>query len=132
MPSTPLFARCWPALAIVSLLLVAPSALAQRVSARDKAAAEVLNERMAAAEKRYRDALVLSANSDPKGTTEGDAALEDMEAVSYTHLDVYKRQRPHQTAVGKRSLTGVRRRKTAGQGQVSSGRLSACRQKYCP
>ena len=89
MPSTPLFARCWPVLAVVSLLMVAPSALAQRVSARDKAAAEVLNERMAAAEKRYRDALVLSANSDPKGTAEGDAALEDMEDV----LDACIKQR---------------------------------------
>ena len=69
--------------------MVAPSALAQRVSARDKAAAEVLNERMAAAEKRYRDALVLSANSDPKGTAEGDAALEDMEDV----LDACIKQR---------------------------------------
>ena len=36
---------------------------------------------MAAAEKRYREALVLSANSDPKATSEGDAALEDMEDV---------------------------------------------------
>ena len=89
MPSTPLFARCWPVLAVVSLLMVAPSAFAQRVSARDKAAAEVLNERMAAAEKRYRDALVLSANSDPKGTAEGDAALEDMEDV----LDACIKQR---------------------------------------
>ncbi len=36
---------------------------------------------MAAAEKRYRDALVLVNNSDPKGTAEGDAALEDMEDI---------------------------------------------------
>ena len=63
--------------------------MAQRVSARDKAASDVLNERMAAAEKRYRDALVLSANSDPKGTAEGDAALEDMEDV----LDACIKQR---------------------------------------
>ncbi len=31
--------------------------------------------------KRYRDALVLVNNSDPKGTAEGDAALEDMEDI---------------------------------------------------
>ena len=101
--------------------MVAPSALAQRVSARDKAAAEVLNERMAAAEKRYRDALVLSANSDPKGTAEGDAALEDMEdvldacikPVSYTHLDVYKRQARCVAAVlaGRHQTTDVLHRK---------------------
>ena len=73
--------RAWPVLAVLLLLFVAPSAQAQRVSTRDKQALEVLDNRMAAAEKRYRDALVLSANSDPKGTSEGDAALEDMEDV---------------------------------------------------
>lgn len=79
----------WPWLAILSLLLTAPPALAQRVSARDQAAIEVLDQRMAAAEKRYRDALVLTANSDPKGQTESDQALEDMEDV----LDACLQQR---------------------------------------
>ncbi|WP_411832205.1 transglycosylase SLT domain-containing protein [Pseudoxanthomonas mexicana] len=64
-----------------ALSLLAPSALAQRVSARDRAAVEALDARMAAAEKRYRDALVLIANADPKGQAESDQALEDMEDV---------------------------------------------------
>ena len=102
MPSPNAFFRTWPALAVLVLLLVAPSALAQRVSARDKAAIEALNARMAAAEKRYRDGLVLIANSDPKGAAESDAALEDMEDIMdaciqqrgcqvHTLLTAYKR-----------------------------------------
>ena len=102
MPSPQFLFRAWPLLVVLPLLSIAPSALAQRVSARDKEALEVLDQRMAAAEKRYRDALVLSANSDPKGTTEGDAALEDMEDVMdaclkqkgcqvHTMLTAYKR-----------------------------------------
>ncbi len=102
MPLIPLFARALPLLAVCLLMFIAPSALAQRVSARDREAVEVLDQRMAAAEKRYRDALVLSANSDPKGTTEGDAALEDMEDIMdacmkqrgcqvHTMLTAYKR-----------------------------------------
>ena len=73
--------RHWPVAVALSLLLVSPSSLAQRVSARDRAASEALEQRMAAAEKRYRDGLVLVANSDPRGATESDAALEDMEDV---------------------------------------------------
>ena len=100
MPSTfPLFRAC---LLLAALLSITPQALAQRVSARDREAIEALDQRMAAAEKRYRDALVLSANSDPKGTTEGDAALEDMEDIMdacikqrgcqvHTMLTAYKR-----------------------------------------
>lgn len=102
MPSPQFLFRAWPLLVMLPLFSVAPSALAQRVSARDKEALEVLDQRMAAAEKRYRDALVLSANSDPRGTTEGDAALEDMEDVMdacikqrgcqvHTMLTAYKR-----------------------------------------
>ncbi len=89
-------------LAALSLLLIAPPALAQRVSARDKAATDALSARMAAAEKRYNDALVLRANNDPGGAAEGDAALEDMEDVMtacirqrgcqvHTLLTAYKR-----------------------------------------
>ncbi len=66
--------------AAVALLVCSGSAFA-RVSARDQAAADAIAARMAAAEKRYQDALVLTANSDPKGITEADAALEDMEDV---------------------------------------------------
>jgi membrane-bound lytic murein transglycosylase D len=74
------FPNCWP-LAALLLLTLAPPALAQRVSAKDKAASELLVQRMAAAEQRYSDALVLVANGDAKGTTESNAALEDMEDV---------------------------------------------------
>ena len=91
-----------PLLAALSLLFIAPPALAQRVSARDRQAAEALSTRMAAAEKRYNEALVLSANNDPSGESEGDAALEDMEDVMdacikqrgcqvHTLLTAYKR-----------------------------------------
>lgn len=81
--------RAWPLLAALALLLASPQAAAQRVSARDKTAIDQLNARMAAAEKRYRDGLVLIANSDPKGAAESDAALEDMEDV----LDACIKQR---------------------------------------
>ena len=102
MPFPKSVLRVWSLLTVASLCCIAPSAMAQRVSARDKEAVEVLDQRMAAAEKRYRDALVLSANSDPKGTMEGDAALEDMEDVMdaclkqrgcqvHTMLTAYKR-----------------------------------------
>ena len=64
-----------------TLLLAVPAAHAQRVSARDKARIDTIEQRMAAAEKRYGDALLLVANADPKGSAEGDAALEDMEDV---------------------------------------------------
>jgi membrane-bound lytic murein transglycosylase D len=89
MPSRIFLSRAWPLLAALPLLFITPSVLAQRVSARDQQAVETLNQRMDAAEKRYRAALVLSANSDPKGSTEGDAALEDMEDV----LDACTKQR---------------------------------------
>ncbi|WP_372012926.1 transglycosylase SLT domain-containing protein [Pseudoxanthomonas sp. 10H] len=70
----------WP-LAAALLFCLVPSAHAQRVSAKDRAASDALVQRMATAEQRYRDALVLAANGDPKGTTESNAALEDMEDV---------------------------------------------------
>ncbi len=89
MPPRILLSRAWPLLVVLPLLFIAPSTLAQRVSARDQQAAEALSQRMEAAEKRYRAALVLSANNDPKGSAEGDAALEDMEDV----LDACTRQR---------------------------------------
>ena len=75
-----------PRLAALALAVtVAVGALASppaaAVSRRDQAAVEVLSTRMTAAEERYRGALVKIANNDPVGTTEGDAALEDMEDV---------------------------------------------------
>ncbi|KRG44653.1 murein transglycosylase [Stenotrophomonas panacihumi] len=71
--------RPWPLLAVVALLSVVPPAMA--LSKRDEARVEALQTRMAAAEKRYRDAQVLVGNADPKGQAESDAALEDMEDV---------------------------------------------------
>ena len=70
-----------PLAAALLFCCIVPPATAQRVSARDKAAAEALVQRMAAAEQRYRDALVLAGNGDPRGAGEGNAALEDMEDV---------------------------------------------------
>ena len=75
------FPKFRPLAAVLLLCCFVPPAMAQRVSARDKAASEVLVQRMGAAEQRYRDALVLAANGDPKGTSESNAALEDMEDV---------------------------------------------------
>jgi membrane-bound lytic murein transglycosylase D len=104
--AVPACLRHWPVAVALSLLLVSPVSLAQRVSARDRAAAEALEQRMAAAEKRYRDGLVLVANSDPRGATESDAALEDMEDV----LDACIKQRgcqvPTLLATYKRLLKG--------------------------
>ncbi|MGE8225425.1 MAG: lytic transglycosylase, partial [Stenotrophomonas sp.] len=79
MPVSLLSARRWSLLLATSLLTVVPAA--QAISARDKVKVDAIEARMTAAEKRYSDALVLVANADPKGTTEGDAALEDMEDV---------------------------------------------------
>ena len=70
-----------PLAALLLLFCLSPSALAQRVSAKDRAAADALVQRMSAAEQRYRDAVVLAANGDPKGVEESNAALEDMEDV---------------------------------------------------
>ena len=67
------------AAAVVLCLSHVPEASAQ--SKRDRAAAAALAERMAAAETRYREALVKAANADPAAQAEGDAALEDMEDV---------------------------------------------------
>jgi len=81
MPVPVLLARGLPVLALASLLLAVPDAHAQRVSARDRAKAEALQQRMGVAEKRYTDALLRVANADPKAAGEADAALEDMEDV---------------------------------------------------
>ena len=44
MPSRIFLSRAWPLLAVLPLLFIAPSALAQRVSARDQQAVEALSE----------------------------------------------------------------------------------------
>ena len=61
-----------PLAALLLLFCLSPSALAQRVSAKDRAAADALVQRMSAAEQRYRDAVVLAANGD---TSVGSTAL---------------------------------------------------------
>ena len=64
-----------------TLALAAFVSPAHAASKKDQAAVEALNTRMAAAEQRYRGALVRIGNADPSGTAESDAALEDMEDV---------------------------------------------------
>lgn len=68
-------------LAVFLLACLPSTALAQRVSAKDRAASDALVQRMEAAEQRYRDALVLTGNGEQKGVDEANAALEDMEDV---------------------------------------------------
>ena len=62
---------------MLCVLALAPDASA--LSRRDQGNVDVLNHNMAAAEARYRQALVKIGNNDPEGQKEGDAALEDME-----------------------------------------------------
>ena len=54
---------------------------AAAASRRDQAAIDALNQRMQAAETRYRQAMVLIRNGDPTGQGEGNEAVEDMEDV---------------------------------------------------
>src|SRR5688500_15687575 len=66
-------------LAAVALLAVLPPIAIAK--SRLERAVEHLDDRMAVAEHRYREALVLIGNNDPAGVAEADAALEDMEDV---------------------------------------------------
>jgi membrane-bound lytic murein transglycosylase D len=75
----PVFARCSTTLLALGLVVLMPDAHA--LSKRDQAAVDSLNQRMGAAETRYREGLVKIGNADPAGRTEVDAALEDMEDV---------------------------------------------------
>ncbi len=68
-----------PLIAAFVLILASPAVSA--LSKRDTTNVEMINQRMAAAEKRYRDALVKISNNDPTGVPESNAALEDMEDV---------------------------------------------------
>ena len=79
VPSAPV-GRLVPAV-VLALALVFPALDAQAQSRRDREAAQELAQRMGQAEARYREALVLVANADPRGSAEADAALEDMEDV---------------------------------------------------
>ena len=70
-----------PLVFLLVSLLVAFGASA--LSRREQAGVDAVMAQMAAAEARYRAALVKIGNLDPEGRTESDAALEDMEdAVS--------------------------------------------------
>jgi len=71
--------RILPFVLLAALALAAPQAQAQ--SRRTQAAVQALEQRMAAAETRYREALVKVRNNDPAGIDESNAALEDMEDV---------------------------------------------------
>lgn len=66
---------------LLTLAMVTMPLQAQAQSRRDKAAVETLEQRMHAAETRYREAMVKIGNADPAGQQESDAALEDMEDV---------------------------------------------------
>jgi membrane-bound lytic murein transglycosylase D len=61
--------------------LAAISSNAAALSRRDQANVDALNQRMQAAEARYRDGMVMIGNADPEGQKQSDAALEDMEDV---------------------------------------------------
>ena len=86
------------------LFLPALPGHAQRISAKDRAALDAIDQRMAAAEKRYRDALVLVSNGDPRGTPESDAALQDIEDVIDACVQQRGCQLNTQLAVFKRLL----------------------------
>lgn len=62
-------------------LLLAVSTDATALSRRDQANIDTLNQNMAVAETRYRQALVKVGNNDPDAQKQSDAALEDMEDV---------------------------------------------------
>ncbi len=68
-------------LPMLAASLLGASFDAAALSRRDQAGVDALNQRMEAAEKRYREALVRVGNNDASGTKEADAALEDMEDV---------------------------------------------------
>lgn len=62
-------------------VLVAFSGNAEALSRRDQANVDALNQRMQAAEAKYREAAVMIGNANPEGQKQSDAALEDMEDV---------------------------------------------------
>ncbi|MFP7721250.1 transglycosylase SLT domain-containing protein [Lysobacter sp. A3-1-A15] len=64
--------------ALVATLFTDPASAQSR---RDREAAAGLEQRMQAAEVRYREALVMVGNADPGGQARADSALEDMEDV---------------------------------------------------
>ncbi|HEV8692667.1 MAG TPA: transglycosylase SLT domain-containing protein [Lysobacter sp.] len=78
----PQISRSAPAFAVLALaVLAALSFDAAALSRRDQTALDELNQRMQAAETKYRDAMVKIGNADPDGQKQSDEALEDMEDV---------------------------------------------------
>jgi len=65
----------------VLAVLAAFSGNAAALSRRDQASVDALNQRMQAAEAKYRDAAVMIGNANPEGQKQSDAALEDIEDV---------------------------------------------------
>jgi len=59
--------------------LAASTVQAQRVSSRDQAQAQAIEQQMSLAEQRYTQALILAANADPDARAQADSALADME-----------------------------------------------------
>ncbi|QDH69802.1 transglycosylase SLT domain-containing protein [Marilutibacter alkalisoli] len=70
-----------PVVLSVSLATLLASGGADAQSRRDQAAIDQINQRMDAAEARYREAMVMVGNADPEGVAQADQALEDMEDV---------------------------------------------------
>ncbi len=68
-------------LLLAGAIVVAAVPPAAQAQSRRTAAIEALNQRMADAETRWREALVKIGNNDPAGLDESNAALEDMEDV---------------------------------------------------
>lgn len=79
MPSAVRLSGALAPLAVLALSAISLDAAA--LSKRDQAAVNALNQRMQAAEEKYRAGLVKLRNADPAGQKESDAALEDMEDV---------------------------------------------------
>lgn len=75
----PQLSRLFAAAISCALFLTPVQADAQ--SRRDREAVAALQQRMEAAEQRYREALVRVRNNEPEAVAESDAALEDMEDV---------------------------------------------------
>lgn len=70
------------ALAPLAVLVLATLSFdAAALSRRDQSAVDALNQRMQAAETKYREAMVKLGNADPAGQAQSDEALEDMEDV---------------------------------------------------
>jgi membrane-bound lytic murein transglycosylase D len=79
MPALVRFPARLAPLAFATLIVLSFDAAA--LSRRDQAAVDALNQRMQAAEARYREAIVAARNDDPGARQAADGALEDMEDV---------------------------------------------------